>query len=67
MDARERAKSVKGAFRVEARDVVKGRSALLCDDVVTSGSTIAEVATALIKSGATRVGAFTIARAIIQR
>jgi predicted amidophosphoribosyltransferase len=34
---------------------------------MTSGSTIAEVATALIKSGATRVGAFTIARAIIQR
>jgi predicted amidophosphoribosyltransferase len=34
---------------------------------MTSGSTIGEAATALIKSGATRVSAFTIARAIIRR
>jgi ComF family protein len=67
MDAKERAKSVKGAFRVQEPDVVQGRSVLLCDDVMTSGSTIGEAATALIKSGATRVSAFTIARAIIRR
>src|SRR5262245_25976850 len=66
MDARERAKSVLGAFRVVRPDIVGGRSVLICDDVMTSGSTIAEAARSLIKSGATRVTAFTIARAIIR-
>jgi len=66
MDARERAKSVQGAFRVVRSDIVSGRSVLICDDVMTSGSTIAEAASSLIKSGATRVSAFTIARATIR-
>jgi len=67
MDARERAKSVQGAFRVVRPDIVSGRSVLVCDDVMTSGSTIAEAARSLIKSGATRVSAFTIARAVIRQ
>jgi predicted amidophosphoribosyltransferase len=35
------------------------------DDLCTTGSTLAEAATALIKSGACQVSAFTIARAAI--
>jgi ComF family protein len=66
MDAKERAKSVQGAFRVLRPDSIGGRSVLVCDDVMTSGSTIAEAAKSLIKSGASRVVAFTIARALIR-
>ena len=66
MDAKDRAKSVQGAFRVRQPDAVLGRSVLLCDDVMTSGSTISEAALSLIKAGAIRVNAFTIARALIR-
>jgi len=66
MDASERAKSVKDAFRVVHPEGVQGRAVLLCDDVMTSGSTIAEAARCLIKSGVTRITAITIARAVIR-
>ena len=66
MDAKERAKSVQGAFRVLRPDIARGRSVLICDDVMTSGSTIGEVARCLETAGAIRVNAFTIARAIIR-
>jgi len=66
MDAKERAKSVEGAFGVLRPDLVRGRSVLICDDVMTSGSTISEAARSLIQSGAARVNAFTIARALIR-
>jgi ComF family protein len=66
MDAKERAKSVRGAFLVVRPGMVAGRSVLICDDVMTSGSTVGEVARCLARSGATRVSAFTIARAVIR-
>jgi len=65
MDAKERAKSVRGAFRVPHPEMAAGHSVLLCDDVMTSGSTVGEVASCLVRSGATVVNVFTIARAII--
>lgn len=66
MDAKERAKSVQGAFGVLRPDMVAGRSVLICDDVMTSGSTAGEVARCLARSGATRVNVFTIARAVMR-
>lgn len=50
----ERARNLAGAFR--AAPLVQGRSVLLIDDVLTSGQTAHECATALRAAGAAEVG-----------
>ncbi len=57
----ERSGNVEGAF-LGSPDVA-GRSVLLVDDVLTTGSTARAAASALIEAGATRVEVLTIARA----
>src|SRR5262245_53062561 len=52
MGARDRARSLEKAFRVRAPRLVRGRVALLVDDVMTRGSTADELACALIDGGA---------------
>ena len=59
--APERRRNVKGAFAVEAARVRDKHVALL-DDVMTTGSTLAELARACRKSGARRVEVWTVAR-----
>jgi len=58
--------NVFNAFRVPAAsgDVVRGRSVLLVDDVLTSGATAAECARTLLLGGATAVYVVTLARAM---
>lgn len=55
-----RRRNVKGAFAV-AGDV-RGRSALVVDDVMTTGSTLDEIAGALKRAGAARVANRVVAR-----
>jgi len=43
---------------------VKGRTILLIDDVLTSGSTVNECASVLKKAGAKRVDVLTLARVV---
>ena len=43
-------------------DRVKGREVIVVDDVMTTGTTVAECARVLKKAGAERVGAATVAR-----
>jgi len=50
--ASERHTNVRGAFRVSRSASVKGRSILLVDDVLTTGSTASECARALRSAGA---------------
>lgn len=62
MDATDRAKSVERAFKVARSRLVEGASALLVDDVMTTGSTIVAATLALIGAGAEKVNVLTIAR-----
>jgi predicted amidophosphoribosyltransferase len=57
----ERHQNVEGAFA--CRGDVKGKTVLVVDDVCTTGATLEACAAALRASGATRVWAFTLARA----
>ncbi|NPA90080.1 MAG: ComF family protein [Chloroflexi bacterium] len=60
---RERIANMEGAFAVVDSAPVRGRSFLLIDDVMTSGSTLEACARALKEAGAARVIAYTLARA----
>jgi predicted amidophosphoribosyltransferase len=44
--------------------LVKGKTILLMDDVATTGATLASASHSLIEAGATKVYAFTFAKAI---
>jgi ComF family protein len=60
----ERADNVRGVFAVEPRRLteLKGRHVAIVDDVMTSGTTLYEIARVLRAAGATRVQAWVIAR-----
>jgi ComF family protein len=60
----EREKNIKGAFIVEDRQEISGKSIILIDDVYTTGGTINECAKVLLKAGAEKVAALTLARAL---
>jgi ComF family protein len=59
---RERAANVRGAFAAASR--VKGKSILVVDDICTTGETLRACATALLREGAGRVCAVTVAKAV---
>lgn len=58
----ERIDNVRGAFAAD-RVRLAGRRVALLDDVVTTGSTVAEAARALLAAGAAAVDAWAVARA----
>ena len=60
----ERAGNVRGAFAVEPRRLgeIRGRTVALVDDVMTTGSTAAEIARVLKHAGAARVEVWVVAR-----
>ena len=58
----ERRKNVRKAFRVVDRELVKGRTILLVDDVATTGNTLNECARTLKRSGAKKIFCLTLAR-----
>jgi ComF family protein len=64
MGAPERARSLDKAFRVRAPRLVKDRAILIVDDVITTGSTVSELARTLLNSGARSVSVLTLARAM---
>ena len=59
---RERVTNVKGVYRPAALPMIRGKTILLVDDIVTTGSTLDECARVLSKSGAKSVSAVTVAR-----
>lgn len=56
----ERRKNIRGAFRVTAG--VAGARVVIVDDVLTTGTTVAEFASTLTRSGARSVGVWAAAR-----
>jgi len=52
---RARAENMKDAFRIRNRDAVRGQNIILLDDIITTGSTVAEAERVLRAAGAQRV------------
>jgi competence protein ComFC len=63
LEANERARNVRGAFKVKRPETIKGKVILLVDDVYTTGSTLRECSLALKEAGVKEVRAVTIAQA----
>jgi ComF family protein len=63
LQASDRRKNLRGAFEVVHDQGIRGKTVLLVDDVYTTGSTLLECSSALIKAGALEVRALTIAQA----
>ena len=64
LNASERRKNIKGAFEFGNGDV-KGMNILLIDDIFTTGATLNECASVLLKNGAKEVNCYTFAAAIL--
>jgi ComF family protein len=64
MSASQRRKTVSGAFTVRDKAVVAGRTVVLIDDVLTTGSTAEACARTLQRAGAARVELITWARVV---
>ncbi|MDR2665519.1 MAG: double zinc ribbon domain-containing protein [Oscillospiraceae bacterium] len=58
-----RAENISGAYEVADAELVEGKRVLLIDDIVTTGSTLAECARTLRAAGAVSVCAAALARA----
>jgi ComF family protein len=62
LDRAARLANLAGAFRAREPELVRGRTVLLVDDVLTTGATLAACAAALIDAGARSVGFAVVAR-----
>ena len=63
LDAAERRRNLRAAFRVRVPGAVEGRRVVLVDDVLTTGATADACARVLLAAGAVRVDVYTVARA----
>ncbi len=64
LGAAARAANVRGAFKVRAPLLVRGRAVVLVDDVLTSGATAAACTRVLLRAGAASVDVLTFARVV---
>lgn len=60
----ERQDNVKGAFSVREPSLLKGKTVLLVDDVYTTGATLKEASSQLLRRGAKGVHVLTFARVL---
>ncbi len=63
MDSAERRRNLRGAFKVDAHGV-RGRHVAVLDDVMTTGTTVAELASTLTRAGARRVDVWACCRSV---
>ena len=60
----ERRKNVLGTFRVRKPSAVRGKTVMVVDDILTTGSTLSECAAELKRAGASRVWCVTLAHSL---
>ena len=63
LSARARARNVRGAFRVAEESKLTGLRVAIVDDVLTTGSSVAELTQGLLAAGAIEVRVFALLRA----
>lgn len=61
LNLEERIENVKGVYAVLDSNLVRGKRVLICDDIITTGSTLSECINELLKSGAKKVSSITFA------
>lgn len=66
LSGEERRKNLEGAFAVPDPRFIRGRTVLLVDDVMTSGSTLTHCTLPLLAAGAAQVWCATVARAVMR-
>ncbi len=57
----QREENVKGVYSTKNKDIINGSKILICDDVITTGSTLRECCRVLYENGAEEVFCITIA------
>ena len=60
LSLRERRKNIAGAFRVTDRKFCKGKDLLIVDDILTTGATLSELSSLLLRAGASSVYVLTV-------
>ncbi len=61
LTAKERTTNIKGSIAPKENALIKGRTVLLCDDIKTTGATLAECCNVLFEQGAKDVYCVTVA------
>lgn len=61
LDFERRKENLKEAFKVEKNFLIKGKDIIIIDDIYTSGNTIEQCSSELIKAGAGKIYFFTLA------
>lgn len=67
LDLEDRIENVKGVYDIRTNSDIKNKTILLCDDIVTSTSTLSECAKILLKNGAKSVYCCTIAHSSLNK